>query len=105
MGDDDELDYDLEKDEEDALLADPDNYDEDEDHQGETYEDHQGETFEDQNEETDDILDIDSNIALDETDDCNSSNYIFFLILFMYYRIYYQIYLIIFIYFKLTLPI
>lgn len=69
LGDDDELDYDLEKDEEEALLADPDNYE-----TGDQEEEHYEEQQEDVVEETEDVLDIDDNIGLDETlEEFNSS--------------------------------
>lgn len=82
IGDVDELDYDLEKDEEEALLADPDNYDEGnyedvpEDHDDtvdEQYDGHGGA------EEESDVLDIDVNVALEEVEEDNSKYTVYIL--------------------------
>lgn len=65
LDDEDELDYDLEKDEEDALLADDGNEEDDEQYEND---DNQQED-EQQQEEAEDVLDIDATDVLDENID------------------------------------
>lgn len=71
--DDDELDYDLEQDEEEALLADPDNFEEGE---GNLHSNVGEIQYREQEPNEEDVLDIDSSVRLDEVEEeaQNSAN-------------------------------